>query len=177
MRHVAQTPERQRLLKVIRAAKTLSTYPDISWDSTRWKILQNDSNRRAHNRDLRDLVFTRRRRRLIDPAVPFAPPYDGFAKAIIRTRASLCGLSTTSQQTMILALRFLYEPLHRLRLSDPTRLAPRHFRVALEDVRRECTEASAYAIGQTLSEVAAFLNSHQLARVRIHFKNPWNALA
>jgi hypothetical protein len=172
MRRIAQTLEQQRLLKIIRAAKALNTYPDVAWDSTRWKILQYDRSRRAHNRDSRDLVFTRRRKRPADPAVPFAAPYDDFAKAIIRTRGSLRGLSSSSQQMMMLALRFLYEPLHRSRLSDPTSLTRRHFHVALEDARRECAETSAYVIGHTLSEIAVFLNTHQLTRTWIHFKNP-----
>ena len=33
-------------------------------------------------------------------------------------------------------------------------------------------EGSAYGIGHTLAEIAMFLNTHQLTRVRIHFKNP-----
>ena len=172
MSHIIQTPEQQRLVEVVLAAKALSTYPDISWDSMRWKILQHDRNRRAHNRDPRDLVFARRRKRLTDQAVPFPSPYDDFAKSVIRTRASLRGIGSASQQMMLLTLRFLYEPLHRSRLSDPTLLTRRHFHAALDDARRECAEGSAYGIGQTLSEVAAFLNTHQLTRVAIHFKNP-----
>ena len=109
MRRITQTPEQRRLGEVIRAAKALSTYPDISWESSRWKILQYDRNRRTHNRDSRDVVFTRRRKRPADSLVPFAAPYDDFAKSIIRMRASLRGVSSASQQGMILALRFLYE--------------------------------------------------------------------
>ena len=172
MHRIPQTPEQRRLHQVIRDAKALKTYPDISWESTRWKILQYDRSRRAHNRDSRDVVFTRRKKRPSDPAVPFAAPYDDFAKAIIRTRASSRGVSSTSQQVMILTLRFLYEPLYRSRLSYPTRLTRRHFNVALEDARKECAEGSAYAIGHTLSEVVVFLNTHRLTQVRIHFKNP-----
>lgn len=172
MSRITQTPEQQRLVKVVRAAKALNTYPDISWDSMRWKILQYDLSRRAHNRDARDLVFARRRKRPTDPVVPYAAPYDDFAKSLIRTRASLRGVGSASQQTMVLTLRFLYEPLHRSRLSDPTRLTRRHFHAALDDARRECAEGSTYAMGQNLSEVAVFLNTHQLTRVAIHFKNP-----
>jgi len=167
-----QTPEQRRLRQVIRAAKALNTYPDISWEATRWAILQYERSRRAHNRDSRDLVFIRRRKGSADPSVPFAAPYNDFAKAIIRTRASLRAVSSSSQQIMILALRFLYEPLHRSRLSDPTRLTRKHFHVALEDARRDCAESSAYTIGHTLSEIAAFLNTHRLTRGRIYFENP-----
>ena len=172
MRRITQTPEQRRLDEVIRAAKALSTYPDISWESSRWKILQYDRSRRTHNRDSRDVVFTRRRKKLADSLVPFAAPYDDFAKSIIRMRASLRGVSSASQQGMILALRFLYEPLHRSRLSDPTSLTRKHFHVALDDARKECAEGSAYGIGHTLAEIATFLNTHQLTRVRIHFRNP-----
>jgi len=172
MRRITQTPEQRRLGEVIRAAKALGTYPDISWESSRWKILQYDRNRRTHNRDSRDVVFTRRRKRPADSLVPFAAPYDDFAKSVIRMRASLRGVSSASQQGMILALRFLYEALHRSRLSDPTSLTRKHFHVALDDARRECAEGSAYGIGHTLTEIATFLNTHQLTRVRIHFKNP-----
>ncbi len=172
MRRIMQTPEQQQLVKVIQAAKALNTYPDITWNSTRWRILPYDRSRRAHNRDSRDLVFARRRKKFSDPAVPFAPPYDDFAKAVIRTRASVRGVGASSQQMMILALRFLYEPLHQPGLSDPTQLTRRHFHLALVDARRECSEASAYGIGHTLFEVALFLNTHRLTRVRIHFKNP-----
>ena len=80
MRRISQTPEQQRLREVIRAAKALSTYPDISWESSRWKILQYDRSRRAHNHDSRDVFFTRRRKRPADPPVLFAPPFDDFAK-------------------------------------------------------------------------------------------------
>ena len=172
MRRTSKTPEQQRLREVIRAAKALSTYPDISWESSRWKILQYDRNRRAHHHNSRDVLFTRRRKRPTDPAAPFAPPFDDFAKAIIRTRASLRGVSSASQQVMILALRFLYEPLRRSRRSDPTSLTRKHFHVAVNDARKECTEGSAYGIGQTLAEIAVFLNTHHLTRVRVHFKNP-----
>ncbi len=171
MHRIAQTPEQRRLLKVIREAKGLKTYPDISWESNRWEIRRYDRSRRAHDHDTRDLRFTRRRKKLSDPAVPFAMPYDDFAKSIIRMRASLRGMSASSQQTMILALRFLYEALHRSRSSDPTRLVRRHFHLALEDVRRDCTAASAYNVGIYLSEIATFLNTYRLTRTRIHFQN------
>jgi len=172
MRNINQTPEQRRLDEVIQGAKALSTYPDITWDSQRWKILQYDRTRRAHDRSSRDVLFTRRKKKQTDSAVPFASPYDDFAKSIIRMRASQRGVGSPSQQMMILALRFLYEPLHRSRLSDPTGLTRRHFHVALEDARRECAEGSAYGIGHTLAEIAVFLNTHHLTRVRIHFKNP-----
>ena len=71
MRRITQTPEQRRLGEVIRAAKALSTYPDISWESSRWKILQYDRNRRTHNRDSRDVVFTRRRKKAGRFACPF----------------------------------------------------------------------------------------------------------
>ena len=140
MRRIIQTPEQQRLGEVIRAAKALSTYPDISWESSRWKILQYDRNRRAHNRDSRDVVFTRRRKKSRQIRLSLSPrPTTTLRKSIIRMRASLRGVSSASQQVMILALRFLYEPLHRSRLSDPTSLTRKHFHVALDDARRECT--------------------------------------
>ena len=105
-----QTPEQRRLRQVIRAAKALNTYPDISWEATRWEILQYERSRRAHNRDSRDLVFIRRREKgSADPSVPFAAPYNDFAKAIIRTRASLRAVSSSSQQiATILALAGSY---------------------------------------------------------------------
>ena len=174
MRRIRPTPEQRRLHEIIRAAKALSTYPDISWESSRWKILQYDRNRRAYNHNSHDVVFTQRRKRSTDPAVPFEAPFDDFAKAIIRMRASLRGVNSASQQVMILALRFLYEPLHRSRLSDPTSLTRKHFHVALDDARRECAEGSAYGIGHTLAEIAVFLNTHQLtasgftSRIRSH---------
>ena len=172
MRRTKQTLEQHRLVKVIQAAKALNTYPDIVWESTRWRILQYDRSRRAHCHFSRDLIFTRRRKRTTDPVVPFPASYGDFAKSLIRTRASLRGISSVSQQLMILALRFLYEPLHRSGLSDPTLLTRKHFHLALADARRECSEGSAYGFGHTLSEVASFLNTHRLTRARIHFKNP-----
>lgn len=165
------TDEQQRLLEVIRAAKELNTYHDVSWESWRWEVLQYDRNKRAHHGNSYALLFTRRRENRTDPAICFAPPYSDFAKAIIRIRASLRGVGASAQQGMILALRFLYEALHRSRLCDPTCLTRRHFHIALEDAHRECSEATTYSIGHSLSEIGEFLNRHQLTRIRIHFES------
>ena len=172
MRRISRTPEQQRLVGVIQEARELNTYPDVAWEAWRWEILQYERNRRAHDREPRSLLFTRRKAEQSDRAVPFASPYDDFAKAVIRMRASLPAVGASSQMMMILALRFLYEALQRSRLSDPTHLVRRHFHLAMEDMRRACTTQSAYSLGIHLSEIATFLNTHRLTRTRIHFHNP-----
>ncbi len=170
---ISPTPEQQRLTELVAAARMLSTYPEIDWGSTRWEIRQHDRSRRAHNRDARALVFARRRVKQADPWIPFAAPYDDFAKTLLRMRASLRGVNSSSQQTMLSGLRLLYEPLSRSQQADPTGLTRAHFQMAADDARRDCAETSAYVIGQALSEIVGFLNTHRLTRVRIPFRNPF----
>jgi hypothetical protein len=178
MSRINKTPERRRLVRIIQEAKGLRTYPDIVWESCYWNIKPHDRNRRAHNRDPCRLLFTRRKERCADPAVPFAPIYGDLAKALIRMRASSRAVGAGSQKTMVLALRFLYETLQTPHnLSDPARLTRRHFHVALEEAQRHCTVGSACNIGHALAEIAGFLNTHQISRTRIRFQNvaarPW----
>lgn len=167
-----RAPEVRRLLRVVRAAKELGTYPGIDWETCRWEIKQYDRNRRVHDGVRGSLLFATRRRRS-DPVTPFAARYADFAKALIRMRASNRAVGASRQQAMLTALRFLYETIRNPPdMGDPTRLARGHFQRAMEAIQDSCAPGTAYYLGSALREVAEFLNAHQLSRTRIHFQNP-----
>jgi hypothetical protein len=168
----SKRPERLRLLRTVREAKGLGTYPEVVWESCRWEIKQYDRNRRAHQSGSCSLRFTQRRKRRTDPGVPFASIYGDFVKALIRMRASNRTLGTDNQDAMLRALQFLYDTLQNpLDRCDPTRLTRRHFHLAMERIQRQFAVGTAYNLGHKLREVAEFLNVHQLCRTRIRFQN------
>jgi hypothetical protein len=172
MTRSSKTPERIRLRRIVREAKGLGAYPDVVWESSCWEIKQYDRNRRAHQGGSGSLQFAQRRKRRSDPAVPFAPLYGDFAKALIRMRASSRTLSASFQHAMLRALQFLYETLQNPHdRCDPTRLTRRHFHLAMERVQRQCAVGTAYNLGHKFREVTEFLNVHQLSRTRIRFQN------
>jgi hypothetical protein len=162
----------QRLSVVIQEARGLTTYPEVAWDSWQWDVRRYDKNQRAHNANTGRLSFIRRRSTPSAPIVPFASDFADMAKAVIRTRASQRNVGAQTQTTMLIAFRFLYEKLLFSQTSDPTRLTRRHFQLALEHIRTECTEGSAYALANALSEIARFFDNHCLTPMRIRWQNP-----
>jgi hypothetical protein len=166
-----KTPELVRFLQVVREAKRLRTYPNIVWKSDRWEIKQYERNRRAHENDAGILLFTQRKNRRSDPAVPFPSLYGDFAKAVIRIRASNRPLGGSVQGAMLRALRFLYTTLQNPDdAGDPTRLTRRHFHRAMQEIQGQCAAGTSYYLGHLLGEVAEFLDLHHLTRTRIHFR-------
>jgi len=125
------TSQQRQLANLIREAKGLSTYPGIVWDYPVWDITPH-AKLRGHERARSTLPFVRRRADRSHPIEPFSQPYSDFAKALLRWRASQRGVRLSEQQTMLRALRLLYEALLPIGTTDPTYLQLRHFQLALE---------------------------------------------
>jgi len=163
--------EGSRVGRIVEASKQLNTYPGIPWDQFCWDITPYIHSR-AHEKRRFNLYFTRHRKNRLEPFIPFAQPFADFAKAIIRTRASVRGVGYKFQKQMITAQRFLYDVMADHSIVDPCALKFGHFQQAATNAFRSSAHRSAYTTGSLLQEISDFVDDHQLSVTRINFQNP-----
>jgi hypothetical protein len=102
-----------------------------------------------------------------------------FMKAMIVIREESRKVAAKNLGRLLTAARSLYDRMADPR-HDPVNLGSTDFAAACHDIRTRKTQrgeatsaTTAYRLGQSLEEIAEFINRHNLAKVRISFSNPF----
>ena len=159
------------LSRFISSMRAAAPFGEICWDESMWNLtstLTRSGNRR-HINTRAVLWFIEHREERNREAVPFAAPFDDFAKAVICARHVRGSQTVQTHRVSIRALRYLYDALALERKSDPSTLERRHFQKAESAVRMAEKISSAYRVGQRLEEIASMVDQYSISHAPLRF--------
>ena len=156
----------------IEKMKAAKPFGEVPWDDAMWDLSNapRRAGRRLHKHAREALWFVQHPSPGA-PRVPFARPFDIFAKAIVCAR-HLSGAQTTGAHAVtVRALRYLYDVLTDRQRIDPARLERRDFVVAEAAVATREKATSAYRVAQRLEEIARLVDVHRIVEIEVAFRS------
>lgn len=153
--------------------KTSKAFGNVPWGESLWVISDPDNGVGWKQAKTKTLAFTETSETRAFGA-SMVEPFASFLKAALRIWADGRRRQLANYAAVIQTSRHLYAVIGDIDY-DPCRLTRRHLDDAIEAIRASSTAGSAYRKGASLEVLAGWIDTYNIGRIHLGWKNPLKA--